>query len=86
MPLQGGDRLLVLSKPSSLVLEGQGPGDECHGWEQGPGEGTLQPLLPAVSCRGPLRLAHFYLCFLPFSASFSSPPPVGMWADHCSNF
>lgn len=62
-------------------------------WEHAGGDAVTFPcLFPTLSSWGPLCRSHFYLFFHPslsFSPSlfaFFSPPPVSMWADHCSNF
>jgi len=42
---------------------------------------------PGDLCADPIFICVFSLSlFLSFSLAFFSPPPVSMWADHCSNF
>lgn len=62
-------------------------------WEQAGGDAvTFLCLFLTLSSWAPLCGSHFYLFFSPshsFSPSlfaFFSPPPISMWADHCSNF
>lgn len=98
-PAPCGVPLLSAGIPGSgqLLLQSRGPAGVAGAgiagavWELAGGDAVTVPLpdfvIPGTFVRIPfLSVFSPSLSFSPSLFAFFSPPPVSMWADHCSNF
>lgn len=78
------------SAVAQLVQPEQGSPGRCGSRQEvmlSPFRASSRLCHPGDLCVDPIFICVFsFSLFLSFSLAFFSPPPVSMWADHCSNF